>query len=380
LHRAIALIFAAAFLLAALIVEPASASIGVENTWTTKAPMQQARGHLGVAVVNGKIYAIGGSNATNAPQTDSLVGTNEEYNPATDTWVFKTPMPKAMWNFAITTYGSKIYCIGGGVNQVYDTETDTWENKTPAPAGREEPLANTLGDKIYLVGGTSNEVYEPQTDTWITRVPLPTSVANGASAVFDGKLYVFGGYVNDTLGDITQIYDPQTDAWSFGSSSPLNANYAQACVTTGINAPPKIYLFNAGIFSQPSAQMYDPDTNSWSVGVAKPTSRNWFSLAVVDDLIYAVGGLNSFEDQYVTSTIIFTPFDLNEVFTPFGYGTVHYSPSPTPVQTETPQPTVSATPIANDEQLQASAIVAVAVAVAVVVGAGLAVYLRKRRR
>ena len=55
-----------------------------EDSWTTKTPMQEARGYLQVAVTNGKIYAIGGSGP---------IGTNEEYDPATDNWTAKSPMP-----------------------------------------------------------------------------------------------------------------------------------------------------------------------------------------------------------------------------------------------------------------------------------------------
>ncbi|TRO45881.1 galactose oxidase, partial [Candidatus Bathyarchaeota archaeon] len=61
----------------------------VENSWTTKKSMSTARGGLGVAVVNGKIYAIGGSN------NDAQLAVNEEYNPATDSWISKSPMPTA---------------------------------------------------------------------------------------------------------------------------------------------------------------------------------------------------------------------------------------------------------------------------------------------
>ena len=77
MQRVFSLIFAATFLLAALIVEPASAGVNTENTWATKAPMHQDRFNLGVAVVDGKIYAMGGQ--VNV-QFD-ITGVNEEYDP-----------------------------------------------------------------------------------------------------------------------------------------------------------------------------------------------------------------------------------------------------------------------------------------------------------
>jgi hypothetical protein len=48
-----------------------SASSLVENSWTPKAPMQQARNSLGVIAVDGKIYAIGGYTVN-----DKIVGIN----------------------------------------------------------------------------------------------------------------------------------------------------------------------------------------------------------------------------------------------------------------------------------------------------------------
>jgi hypothetical protein len=58
----------------------AAASGGqTENTWETRNPMPTARSGLGAVAVNGKIYAIGG-----ATEWDSYVGTNEVYDPATN--------------------------------------------------------------------------------------------------------------------------------------------------------------------------------------------------------------------------------------------------------------------------------------------------------
>jgi hypothetical protein len=54
-------------------------SVYAEDSWVSRAPMQVARSGLGVAVVNGKIYAIGGAG------NGGFCATNEEYDPATNT-------------------------------------------------------------------------------------------------------------------------------------------------------------------------------------------------------------------------------------------------------------------------------------------------------
>jgi N-acetylneuraminic acid mutarotase len=117
------------FLVATLI--NAEAVMATENSWASRAPLQEARSGLGVAVVNSKIYAIGGWG------TSGICAFIEEYNPETDIWTFKTPMPTPRNDFGTAIYHNKIFCIGGntpgfnnmGVNEVYDTETDTWETR-----------------------------------------------------------------------------------------------------------------------------------------------------------------------------------------------------------------------------------------------------------
>src|SRR3972149_6681250 len=122
-----------------IVAVPVSALTEVtENSWVSKAPMHQARSGLGAAVVDGKIYAIGGLTRSGSQSTYSggVVGTNEEYDPATNTWTYKTSMPHPRDYFAIGAYQKKIYCIGSGINEVYDPATDMWETKTPMPTSR----------------------------------------------------------------------------------------------------------------------------------------------------------------------------------------------------------------------------------------------------
>jgi len=313
-----------------------------EDSWTTKAPMQQARAGLGVAVVNGKIYAIGGSIGSGigivAGKTYAVVGsngtqfvsTNEEYDPATDTWTFKASMPTPRCSFGIAVYQDKIYCIGGElnngsgtrVNEVYDPATDTWETKAPMPRTNWALTANVVDGKIYLIGGVSsaNFAYDPLTDSWTTKasIPNPEGSYGCASVVVDDKIYLIGAFSDESF-TLNQIYDPETDSWSFGSPTPSNVLYAAAGATTGLMAPKRIYVFGLTLLigggSVPpfANQVYDPENDGWTVGTSMPTSRINFGVAVVNDTIYAVGG----DTHYMLGQIY--PSAINEQYTPVGY-------------------------------------------------------------
>jgi len=236
-------------LILSIILSIPSVVSATTDSWITKESMQQARSGLGVAVVNDNIYAIGGvpsngfqpsspGSAVYAGKTSVMVtGTNEEYNPETKSWTFKTSMPTPRAVFAIAVYQNKIYCIGGktsdnytGVNEVYDPATDTWETKTSMPTARAFLQANVVNDKIYLIGGHGlpdeflliNEVYDPLTDTWSTSEPvLSTTFFGYASVVFDNKIYTVGMQIMGGFSEAkTQIFDTETSGWSYGTSPP----------------------------------------------------------------------------------------------------------------------------------------------------------------
>jgi N-acetylneuraminic acid mutarotase len=153
-----------------MVANPVLSSADVaEDSWVSKAPLHEARAGLGVVAVNGKIYAIGGTTSSTSNAIDGgFVGTNEEYDPATDTWTYRKPMPTPRAYFAIAAYQNKIYCIGGavginvneigffsynvsGVNEVYDTVTNTWETKTPLPRETMQFQAHVVNGKIYVI-------------------------------------------------------------------------------------------------------------------------------------------------------------------------------------------------------------------------------------
>ena len=199
-----------------------------ENSWVSKASMPTARAFFGVAVVDGKIYAIGGAGVV-----------NEAYDPKTNTWTTKKPMPNPRTSFAIATYKNKIYCIGGyangtntgtATNEVYDPQTDTWDTKAPMPTVRSQLRANAVNGKIYAIGGIRdggeilnlNEVYDPATNTWSAKEPIQYGVYSHSSVVIDNKIYVISGHSDfpdpSLLGPSNQIYDTEKDAWKLGAA------------------------------------------------------------------------------------------------------------------------------------------------------------------
>ena len=305
--------------------------------------MPTERVTVGAAAVNGKIYAIGGNG--------EIDNANEMYDPKTDTWTTKAPMLTARRSCGIAVYQDKIYVMGGitgynesthsymisGVNEVYDPAAYTWETKTPMPTRRYGIGANVADGKIYVIGGKNasgwidgvNEVYNPVTDTWTTKAPIPTRVSFYASAVVDNKIYVIGGSNGSVYVDLTQIYDPETDTWSNGTPIPFPATGVGAGATTGVYAPKRIYVIgavqpygkadmggNVVLVTNVQNQIYDPETDSWTTGAALPIARILFGVAVVDDMLYAIGGTNSMIfSSYIT-------FGDNQQYTPYGYGTM----------------------------------------------------------
>ncbi len=301
-----------------------------EDSWATMEPMPTARGSFGVAVVDGKIYAIGGFNGSN------YLAINEMYDPETDTWTTKQSMPTARHEFAIAVCQNKIYVIGGvfrandffnsgftGVNEVYDPLTDTWETMEPMPTARARLQANVVDNKIYLIGGAKydriwpfywgtaglNEVYDPLTNSWSTNSPMPTSVGYYFSAVVDNKIYVMYAVIETSF--LTQIYNSETDSWSYGKKLPTAAFVATAGATTGVLAPKRIYVLGGMVESNVATnlnQVYDPETDTWTNGTSMPTPRWALAVAVVNDELYAIGGYNGE-----------TRLAVNEKYTPIDY-------------------------------------------------------------
>merc|ERR1712157_665817 len=100
------------------------------------------------------------------------------YSPADGTWTLLAPMPTARSNLAAALLDGRLYAIGGMFNhslanvECYDFATGTWDICAPLPTARYGVCAVAVGGFIYAIGGTVRarnwcnilERYNPRTN------------------------------------------------------------------------------------------------------------------------------------------------------------------------------------------------------------------------
>jgi len=324
--------------------------------------MNHERRAFGIAVLDGKIYAIGGS-------PDSLEGSfNERYDPKTDRWTTLTAMPTERCSHAVVACQGKIYCIGGSVPyfgpvfvsqgtdvvEVYDPINDAWSTKAPLPIKTGALSACVVNNQIFVINYDSTMyMYNPSTDKWSNKTSIPINTKNLTVRVMNNQIfaicsgetawamfmynpatdtwikkadpYVLHGIFEfivvdnkimicdrpmhvDNLTLSFRIYDTMTDKWSEGQTATKLTKNAILLVgeTSGVYAPKKVYVFgwnqvNIDTF-QPFTWVYDSVDDVWTT--AKPISLKTlysgvYSVVVVDDIFYVINRYGTVVEQYV---------------------------------------------------------------------------------
>lgn len=170
------------------------------DTWETKTPMPTPRDGLDANVVSGKIYLISGLEKSDYPTYANVSALTEVYDPVTDSWTTKASIPNPVFFYASAVVDNKIYVIGGSsakvpmadFNQIYNADTDTWTSgKTPDIRVTEAGSGATTGvmapKRIYVIGGrgydrveSTTQVYNPEDDSWRFHADLPLSFSDSS--------------------------------------------------------------------------------------------------------------------------------------------------------------------------------------------------------
>ncbi|XP_068251018.1 kelch-like ECH-associated protein 1B [Palaemon carinicauda] len=199
----------------------------MSNTWEQRALMNEARNRLGVAVLDGQVYAVGGSNG---PRCHNSV---EKYDPDDDKWTLVQPMAKARMGIGVVVVNRLMYAVGGynGENRLnsvecYHPENNKWTYVSPMRIPRSGAGVCCVGNCIFVIGGydgqhqlCSVEKYNIETDVWTSVPPIRTPRSAMTVSVWDGKIFVMGGYDGNQFLSSVEVYDCSRNEWS--ESKPL---------------------------------------------------------------------------------------------------------------------------------------------------------------
>lgn len=281
------------------------------GVWKTMAPAPTKRTEVAAAAVGGKIYVIGGFEEPRLSNITELAISNvvEEYDPATDRWTTKAPLPVGLHHAGIGVVGDRPYVVGGFTKSLlsvwkpvasvyqYDPKTDTWTERTPMPTPRGALAVAEVGGKLLAIGGYDGEgnsakveEYDPSSNSWKARAPLPTPRDHLAAAWVGTRAYAIGGRLNRDYAQnlsVTEAYDPETDRWGRVADLPTARSGITAGALDGV-----IYVLGGeapqGTFSTNEA--YRPDHDRWQTMASMPTARHGLGSAVVDGRLYVISG------------------------------------------------------------------------------------------
>ncbi|XP_024601943.1 actin-binding protein IPP isoform X2 [Neophocaena asiaeorientalis asiaeorientalis] len=204
--------------------------------WTTVSSLHQARCGLGVAVLGGMVYAIGG-------EKDSMIfDCTECYDPVTKQWTTVASMNHPRCGLGVCVCYGAIYALGliyviGGISnegielcsfEVYDPLSKRWSPLPPMGTRRAYLGVAALNDCIYSIGGWNEtqdalhtvEKYSFEEEKWVEVASMKVPRAGMCAVAVNGLLYVSGGRSSshDFLApgtlDSVEVYNPHSDTWT----------------------------------------------------------------------------------------------------------------------------------------------------------------------
>ena len=308
MHRCLHLVVLLGPILLLSSMAPADRTASPE--WGRRATLLLPNSEMAVAQLGRKIYVIGGY-----PSTRISAATVQVYDNDKDSWRLTTPYPTPINHASAVGLDGLLYVIGGQTNaggrnrtsnftaavHAYDPATERWTPRAPMPTARSAMAHAVIDGKIYVAGGRPPRghdfaVYDPKTDTWTALPDLPTARNHMAAAAIGGRLYVAGGRFGPGFrSEITaalEIYDPAAKRWSAGppmseARSGHNGIAVDGCFHTFGGEHPSAGPW--GVF--PHHEVFDPRTDRW---VRRPDMPIFIhgvtGLAVFDGLIFLPGG------------------------------------------------------------------------------------------
>ena len=281
---------------ALLVILACGKEVPLDTAWDRRAGMDVPRSEMPAVVLDDQVWVLGGL-------TNSVLGVSgstvvEVYDPATDTWSAGPELPEARHHAMAAVVGEDLYLIGGMVEDSFNPSdlawrlrAGVWESIAPLPAPRAAGAAVAAGDSIYVIGGVPDGAsalrYDAVSDEWSETAPLAVAREHTAAAIHEGKVYVAGGRWNGEMLSSVERFDDSSNQWSEGPDL-LEARSGFALIA-----------FDDGLVAV-GGEVFDPTRSLasvellaaelWQTGPALPEGLHGVPAAVVDGVVYVLGG------------------------------------------------------------------------------------------
>ena len=198
------------------------------DKWIDAPQLPRGANHVGVAVVGGKLYAIGGFVEQNR-KPDTLC-----YVLNGNAWQEIAPLPRRCGAIACVDLNGLLHAVGGAIGDTfaekksvdwhlaYDPKDNKWTERSPMPLGRDHTGTLTVNGLIHVIGGrvdsfhtNSNlhHTYDPKDDKWTMRNPLPTARSGHGAVLYRDQIFIMGGEGTNRVFGQNEAYDPKADRW-----------------------------------------------------------------------------------------------------------------------------------------------------------------------
>jgi len=206
------------------------------NTWSSLPSFSKERSNFSMISLNNKIYIIGGDSNLTQFNNHFPVPYVEEYDIATNSWIIKANMPTSRFFGVANIINNKVYVMGGATsfssqwnyvlnNEVFDPSTNTWSQKAPIPSNFNVFYKGTVSNtSIYLRSYTDiNQTilkiisYNIGSDTWTT-IQIPSNDFEISPYTYCGGLdylndRLFSVFASQSLSTIFE-YDSISHSWN----------------------------------------------------------------------------------------------------------------------------------------------------------------------
>lgn len=260
-----------------------------DQHWLTLAELPMPRSGLGGAFIQGLFYAVGGRN--NSPEGNQDSNAVDCFDPQLNRWHTCTPMNVARNRVGVGVIDGMLYAVGGSQGTLhhnsverYEPDKNKWYPVKPMATKRIGVGVATVNRFLYAVGGfdgtvrlNSVECYHPENDEWTFVSSMKTSRSGAGVVALDHFVYAIGGYDSVLQLDTAEQYNTETDEWKFVA----NMNSPRSALTVAV-LDAKIYALGGydGNEFLGTVEIYDPKKDQWTIAVPMSCGRSGHAAAV----------------------------------------------------------------------------------------------------